>query len=385
MGCIWNEHIWNANTVPRGNDIYNAYVNKLSDIAHLGGWKKMKLFTIDENGKLISYKEHDFEKLKQEADLEVLLENNPEYFFEGSKVLIIGRQVTTNLNSIIDLLGIDKTGNSVVVELKRGKSPRETLAQLLEYTSFVENLDYSQLNEIYQDYSGEESSLEDYHNQYFQNESDEKVSFNKSARLIIVAQEISKEIKQTALFLRKRGIDIYCMEFKYFETKSGEKIISSDSVVGEEAFIRQKVQSASLPKVNEEQFLSSLDKNGLGVFRHIFKFAKENGLMLKWGSRGFSLNVELDGGFVGLFVGYPPESVFKQTVYTEFEAITKKVSNPEDIIDFYTERLKNLGYFIKAKSNLKWTIDRAYTENEVDQFLGIVEEVIPKIKQSDLR
>lgn len=64
----------------------------------------MKLFTIDESGKFIPYKEHSFEKIKQEADLEVLLENNPEYFFEGSKVLIIGRQVTTNLNTFIDLL-----------------------------------------------------------------------------------------------------------------------------------------------------------------------------------------------------------------------------------------------------------------------------------------
>lgn len=123
-----------------------------------------------------------------------MLENNPEYFFEGSKVLIIGRQVTTNLNTFVDLLGIDKAGNTVVIELKRGKTSRETIAQLLEYASFVESLDYSQLNDIYQDYSGEESSLEDYHQQYFQSDSDEKVSFNKSTRLIIVAQEISKEI-----------------------------------------------------------------------------------------------------------------------------------------------------------------------------------------------
>jgi RecB family endonuclease NucS len=113
----------------------------------------MRLFTIDKKGKFIPYKEYDFEKIKQEADLEVLLENNPEYFFEGSKVLIVGRQVTTNLNSFIDLLGIDKTGNTVVMELKRGKTPRETIAQLLEYASFVENLDYSQLNDI-GNYSG---------------------------------------------------------------------------------------------------------------------------------------------------------------------------------------------------------------------------------------
>jgi len=345
----------------------------------------MKLFNIDKNGKLILYKEHDFKKIKQEADLEVLLENNPEYFFEGSKILIIGRQVTTNLNTFIDLLGIDKTGNTVVIELKRGKTPRETVAQLLEYASFIENLDYFQLNEIYQDYSGEESSLEDYHQQYFQNESDEKVSFNKSVRLIIVAQEVSKEIKQTSLFLRKKGIDIYCMEFKYFETKSGEKIISIDFVIGEEEFIRQKVQSASLPKVDENRFLSSLDKNGFEVFQKIFEFSKLNGLMFRWGSKGFSLNIELNTGLVGLLFGYPPSSVYKQSIYTRFEEITKKVNNPEEIIEFYKERLENLGYFIKAKSNLKWVIDKVYSENEVKQFLDIIRKVISKIKERGLK
>lgn len=346
----------------------------------------MKLFTIDENGKLIPYKEHDFKDSNKEADLEVLLANNPEYFFEGSNVLIIGRQVTTNLTTFVDLLGIDETGNTVVVELKRGKTPRETIAQLLEYASFVENLDYSQLNEIYQDYSGEESSLEDYHQQYFQSDSDEKVSFNKSTRLIIVAQEISKEIRQTALFLRKKGIDIYCMEFKYFETKSGEKIISSDFVVGEEEFIRQKVQSAPLPKINEKQFLSSLDKNGLEVFQKILEFAKQQrDLMIRWGSKGFSLNIELDTGLVALFFGYPPNSAFKQSIYTGFVEITKKVNNSEEIIGFYKERLENLDYFIKANSNLKWVIDKPYSENEVEQFISIVKDVILKIKERGLK
>ncbi|MFH1963264.1 MAG: endonuclease NucS domain-containing protein [bacterium] len=345
----------------------------------------MNLFTIDKHGKLIPYKEYNFKDFKQESDLEVLLENNPEYFFERSKVLIIGRQVTTNLNTFIDLLGIDKTGNTVVIELKREKTPRETIAQLLEYASFVENLDYSQLNEIYQDYSGEENSLEDYHQQYFQSESEEKVSFNKSTKLVIVAQEILKEIQQTALFLRKKGIDIYCMEFKYFETKSGEKIISNDFVVGEEEFIRQKVQSASLPKIDEKQFLDSLDENGVKVFGKIFEFAKQNELTFRWGSKGFSLNVELDTGFIGLFFGYPPNSVFKQSIYSGFEEINKKVNSPEDVIEFYRTSLKSLGCFVNAKSNLKWVIDKTYSEDEINHFLAAIERVISKIKEKGLK
>ena len=94
------------------------------------------------------------------------------HFFDDGKILIIGRQVLTNLGSLIDLLGLDTFGNTVIIELKRGKTPRETVAQLLEYASF-----------------------------------------NKTSKLVIVAQDISLPIRQTALYLRKKGIDLYCMEF----------------------------------------------------------------------------------------------------------------------------------------------------------------------------
>lgn len=344
----------------------------------------MKLFTIAKDGKLMRYKEQNYEASHQEAQLEALLEKNPEYFFEESNVLVIGRQVTTNLNTFIDLLGIDKVGNTVVVELKRGKTPRETVAQLLEYASFVENLDFAQLDEIYQDYSGEDISLVEYHRQYFDNGEEEQVSFNKSTKLVIVAQEVTKEIRQTALFLRRKGVDIYCMEFKYFQTSGGEQIISSDFAIGEEEFIRQRVQSASLPKVDSQQFLKSLDANGLKVFQQVFEFAKRQNLLFRWGSKGFSLNVEIDAGFVGLFFGYPPDAVFKQSIYTGFEAITKKVNDGDTIVEFYRTQLEGLGYFVNAKTNLKWVIDKPYSDSEVSRFLEIVESVIDKIKEQGL-
>jgi hypothetical protein len=345
----------------------------------------MRLFTLDENGKMVPYNEIRFKDENRESDLESLLENNPEYFFERSKILVIGRQISTNLNSFIDLLGIDNSGNTIIIELKRNKTPRETIAQLLEYASFVENLDYSQLNDIYHDYSGENVSLEDYHQQYFHNEADENVSFNKFSKLAIVAQEITNEVKQTAQYLRKKGIDLYCLEFKYFTTKSGEKIISSDVVVGEEEFLRQKIESKSLPKVDDRQFRKSLDKNGLKVFDRVFEFAKKYKLSFRWGSKGFSLNYELDHGFVGLFFGYPPESVFKQSIYTGLEEINKKVNNPEEIINYYRSNLERLGYFVNAKSNLKWVIDSEYTDEQINNFLNIVSELISKIKKSGLQ
>jgi len=346
----------------------------------------MKLFTIDKNGKFVQFKEQDFKEENKEFDLEILLENNPEYFFDNSKILIIGRQVTTNLNTFIDLLGVDQFGNTVVIELKRGKTPRETIAQLIEYASFIDNLDYDQLNEIYQDYSGEDASLEDYHQEYYKSETSEKVSWNKSSKLVIVASNITTEIKQTAMYLRKKGLDVYRVEFKYFVNNADNKMISSDFVVGDEEFLRTKISSsAQLPKTDKDKFIKTLDNNGKLLFESLFKFAEQEKLIFRWGSKGFSLNQTFDSGFVGLCFGYPPNSVYKQSLYTGFEEISKKINNAESVIHFYKSELEKFGKFEQAKSNLKWVINRNITTLEIENYLDILKRVIEKIKIEGLR
>lgn len=42
----------------------------------------MKLFTIDNEGKFVQFKEQIFKNKNKEIDLEILLENNPEYFLK---------------------------------------------------------------------------------------------------------------------------------------------------------------------------------------------------------------------------------------------------------------------------------------------------------------
>lgn len=346
----------------------------------------MKLFTIDKNGKFLQFKEQEFKEENKEVDLEILLEKNPEYFFDNSKILIIGRQVTTNLNTFIDLLGVDQFGNTVVIELKRAKTPRETLAQLIEYASFIDNLDYDQLNDIYQNYSGEDASLEDYHQEYYKSEKEEKLSWNKNSKLVIVASNITTEIRQASMYLRKKGLDIYCLEFKYFTNNCGNKMISSDFVVGDEEFIRTKVNSsAQLPKTDKENFLSSLNSNGKRVFESLFNFAEEENLTLRWGSKGFSLNKTFGEGFVGLCFGYPQNSVYKQSIYTGFEEITKKINNSEKVINFYKNEIEKFGKFEQARSNFKWVINREIQISDIEKYLKILRQVINKIEIEGLK
>jgi RecB family endonuclease NucS len=68
----------------------------------------------------------------QEHDLENWLEQNPTILTDGKPLLIISRQTNTNLNLYPDLIGLDEDGNTVMIELKRGKTSRDVIAQALE-------------------------------------------------------------------------------------------------------------------------------------------------------------------------------------------------------------------------------------------------------------
>src|SRR2546423_192064 len=78
------------------------------------------------------------EKLDQEVRLEEWVAKDSSLL--GIDVLIIGRQVHTPFGGRIDLLAIDAQGDILIIELKRDRTPREVVAQVLDYASWINNL-----------------------------------------------------------------------------------------------------------------------------------------------------------------------------------------------------------------------------------------------------
>jgi len=65
-------------------------------------------------------------------------------------LLLIGRQVPTAFGKFIDLLALDSEGRVVVLELKRDRTPREVIAQLLDYGSWVRDLEDGEFVSIFE-------------------------------------------------------------------------------------------------------------------------------------------------------------------------------------------------------------------------------------------
>ncbi|MEW5870375.1 MAG: hypothetical protein AB1894_13960 [Chloroflexota bacterium] len=349
----------------------------------------MKIYSITHENKFKEYAEIGFQVEHQEAMLETWLEDNPDKIIENGSLQIVGRQVNTNLGSFIDLLAIDRQGDAVVIELKRNRTPRETLAQALEYASFVEKLDIEQLESIFRDYSGDEvANLAQYHREYFGLASDEAVVFNSDQRIVIVGQKITPEILQTSTFLRKKGVRVTCLEFTFFQAEGGLRLLSTNIVVGNEPMMISKVSSGSLPRVSESSFINSLDQYGKAVFGRLLEFAKAGSFPIHWGTKGFSLNVDLEGTHVAFCFGYPPASVYQQSLYTALVGrggLLSKVNISEETIQSLAVEAQNSGLFQPAGREYKCIINRELSDSEIEWLFSWLTKLTLVIQELGLK
>lgn len=92
----------------------------------------------------------DFSPLDIESRLEDILDKD--ISIASPNWLVIGRQVRTEHGQFVDLLAIDRDANLVVLELKRDKTYRDIVAQVLDYGSWVRNLKDDQIAQIFDEY-----------------------------------------------------------------------------------------------------------------------------------------------------------------------------------------------------------------------------------------
>jgi len=347
----------------------------------------MRVFGIQPDGRFSEYVQTPFQVDHEEKVLEDWLESNPDGIVEDGRILIIGRQVVTNFGGFIDLLGLDREGNVVVVELKRDRTPRDTIAQALEYVSFAGQLDTDQLEGILRSYLNDESlSLAEHHREFFQLGPEEAVAFNKDQRIVIVGQRVTPEIRQTATFLGSKGLRVTCVEFTFFQANDGTRLFSQEIVVGAESEKPKQVSSGSLPVVTEDAFLASADENGRAVFTRILELAKDRAMPIHWGTKGFSLNVNVEGTHVAVCFVYPPDSVYKQTIRTTLRGgVEKKSAVPKKQIQTLWEQAEATGLFVPAGRELKCEITRALSESEMNSLVQWFESVEKTVKKYGLK
>src|SRR5277367_5560262 len=99
---------------------------------------EMKIWRVSGEKKLELLQDVPFKANHVEDDLESWIESNPEIL--GEDLLVVARQLEIQDVGRLDLLCIDSNGVPVIVELKRDSTPRQAIAQALDYASWLDTL-----------------------------------------------------------------------------------------------------------------------------------------------------------------------------------------------------------------------------------------------------
>lgn len=160
-------------------------------------------------------------RLPSEQTLEEMIVRDPRIL--SSEWMLIGQQEVTSHGGRIDLLAIAPDGSLVLIELKRDRTPRETIAQALDYASWVEQLTAEKIAQIYQRFS-KGGSLDEAFSQRFGSDLDED-TLNESHQIIIVAAELDASTERIINYLNARDIAINVVFFQVFD-HGGQQLLS---------------------------------------------------------------------------------------------------------------------------------------------------------------
>lgn len=203
---------------------YKHTITEINMTTEIGVWQILngKLESIDVSLAQAGHRESE--------DLEKWIKNNP--IILGQDIFIIGEQVRTK-SGPLDLLGIDKSGNLVVIELKRDKLPREAIAQALDYVSDISSWDLDKVSDECFKFSG--LQLEDYLNENFEGIELEELKVNENQRLLLVGFSIDEPLERMIEWLSNNyRVGVNAIILKYIQTKSGDEFIARTMIIPED-------------------------------------------------------------------------------------------------------------------------------------------------------
>jgi hypothetical protein len=231
-----------------------------------------------------------FTPIESEKKLEEILEKDISIISDD--LLLLGRQISTAFGKYIDMLAIDQDGNIVIIELKKQRTPRDVVAQIIDYASWIQTLSYDKIVQIYDD--NYQAQLEESFVEKFGIGLPDEI--NKSHQMIIVSAELDYETERIIQYLSSNyDVPINAVFFRYFKEEDQE-FISRSWLIDPNVV----VEKSSTPKLdnkkekwNQQDYVVNFDDDTYRSWNDAIKYGFVSAGNGKWYSR------TLDSLFVG--------------------------------------------------------------------------------------
>ena len=365
---------------------------------------KDKIYLIKDNAELVEMEEHEYEKeillQKLIADYPNLLAGEQMDPENSRRWLLVTQELALKYddegfkNFYLDHLFLDQDGIPTLVEVKRSSDTRirrEVIGQMFDYAAnAVVYLPVEEIRERVESHNEDLALIDNFLDsdtsveKFWQN-----VKTNLHAgkiRLVFVADQIPSELKRIIEFLNEQmdPAEVLGVEIKQYIDSEAKVKTLVPRVIGQTMEAQIKKTAGKKEQVlNKKTFFELLDENASFIFQELFNFANDNDLVIRWGTKGFSLNVEINGKFVSLLRGYSSLSSFDQTVFSTSSVITSKVNNGDKIVDEYLE-IVDLKDFYKVGDGFGYKINQKIDQKDLEEFKTILSKTIDSIKENGL-
>ncbi|MGE7834937.1 endonuclease NucS domain-containing protein [Viridibacillus arvi] len=259
-----------------------------------------------------------FSPIESERKLEDILVKDISILSED--ILLIGRQIQTDYSKYIDMLAIDQNGNLLIIELKKNRTPRDVVAQAIDYASWVQNLSYDQILNMYEEKNNK--PLEEAFAEKFDSSLPDKL--NDTHQIMIVSAQLDSETERIINYLSNNfDVPINAVFFKYFEEGEQQFITRSwllDPNIVDEKSSNTKVENKK-EKWNKQDFVVNFENNTSRNWEDAIKY----GFISAGGGRWYSKTLNQ------LFVGARIFCMIPKSGYVGIGKVTEIVKPIKDV------------------------------------------------------
>ena len=240
---------------------------------------------------------------RDEIDLEKRLQNwlAADISMLDPDLLVIGREVPTEFDGKIDLLCLDSSGGLVVVELKKGRTPRDVTAQVLDYACWVRDLSHDDVLAL-SDRHRIAVPLKEAFAQKFGEELPD--TLNESHRSLIVAEHMDDSTERIVRYLADLDVPINVATVQHFRSRDGRQMLAQILLIEPETAVDTAHKAAAKAKhLTVRESFAFAEKQGVGeLYREVRNAASGTLLTTSFGRARVGLRARVEDGIRTIMV-----------------------------------------------------------------------------------